>query len=232
MSTLNPTKKVSRRHELREDKVVTFYARALQVYENQRSLVFAVAGGIVVIILLIVGWSFYQANRADQALQAMTTAVQRYENGDYQAAIDGDASFMGLIEIAESYGGTDAGNLARYYAADALFRTGDHERSLEWFQAYDKSADYLGASAFAGEAAIRELNDEHERAGELFQRAATVYPSEITAPGYLMSAARAYKAAGENDRAIEMYERIRDDYPDSQQAQSVDYYIALLTRGG
>ena len=58
MSTLNPTRKVSRRHELREDTVVTAYARALGYFENNRSVVFGAAAVILLIATLIVGLSW------------------------------------------------------------------------------------------------------------------------------------------------------------------------------
>lgn len=228
MSTLNPTRKVSRRHELREDRVVTMSARAIDFYEDNRNLVYGVIAAIVVIALLAIGLAWNSARKNDEALERMATAVQRYEAGEYQAALDGDISFMGLLDIADEYGGTDAGNLATFYAADALFRVGDMERSLEYFRDYDKEADYLGASAFAGEAAIHELRDEFSRAGDLYMRAANVFESEITSPDYLMKAARAYERGGEMDDAVNAYEQIKEDYPDSQAASGVDFHLARL----
>lgn len=228
MSTLNPTRKVSRRQELREDRVVTMSARAIDFYENNRNLVYGIIAAIVVVALLAVGLAWNSARRNDEALERMATAVQRYEAGAYQAALDGDISFMGLLDIADEYGGTDAGNLARFYAADALFRVGDLERSLEYFRDYDKEADYLGASAFAGEAAIHEMQEDFSRAGDLYVRAANVFESDITSPDYLLKAGRAYERAGEIDEAMEAYERIREDFPDSQAASNVDFHLARL----
>jgi len=226
MSTLNPTRKVSRRHELREDTVVTFYARALGYFENNRNTVFGVAGGIVLIVLALLGYSWMQSNNNEKALSQMAVAVQKYEAGEFQASLDGDASFLGMIEIADSYGSTNSGNLAKFYAADALFRVGDMERALEYFESFSKGSDYLGASAYAGEAAIHELNGDQKKAGDLFVRAATVFESEITSPMYFENAARAYAAAGDKGKARSAYESIRDDYPNSQAARNVDFYLA------
>ena len=228
MSTLNPTRKVSRRQELREDKVVTFYARALDFYENNRNLVYGIGVAIVIVALLIAGMAWNSARRNDQALERMATAVQQYEAGNYQIALDGDISFMGLVDIAEEYGGTDSGNLAKFYAADALFRVGDLDRALEYFRSYDKEGDYLGASAFAGEAAIHEVQGDFDRAGNLYMRAATVFESEITSPDYLLKAGRAFEKAGEIDNAEEAYEELKESYPDSPEARDADFYLARL----
>ena len=231
MSTLTPTRKVSRRQELREDKVVTFYASVLDIFENNRQAVIGAGAAVLVVILLAMGWNWYQGNLNDQALSEMADAVSLYEAGSFQAALDGDASFLGLIDVVDAYGGTDSGNLARFYAADALFRTGDLEAALDMFESYSKGNDYIGASAFAGEAAIHEAQGNHERAGDLYMRAANVYASEITSPMYLSNAARAYTAAGETADAVDALEAIADDYADSQAARSVEYKLAMLNAG-
>lgn len=228
MSTLNPTRKVSRRQELRQDTVVTFYARALDVLEYHRQTVYGVAGGIVALVVLVLAWNWYQGSQNETALSEMAEAVRLYEAGSWQAALDGDLSFNGLLDIADSYGSTPSGNLATFYAADALFRVGDMDRALEYFEAYDKGSDYIGASAFAGEAAIHELQGDNETAGDLYMRAANVYSSDITSPMYLSNAARAYAAAGNADDAADALEMIRDDYPDSQVARNVEFRLAAL----
>ena len=228
MSTLNPTRKVSRRHELREDTVVTAYARALGYFENNRSVVFGAAAVILLIATLIVGLSWNQGRQNEKALSEMAVAVQHFESGDFQAALDGDASFTGLVEIADRYGSTDSGNLANYYAGDAFFRVGDLDQALEYFEAFSKDANYLGASAFAGEASIHELKGDPAKAGDLFARAARVFESDITSPMFLESAARAYVAAGNTKKAIDAYESIQEDFPASSQAQNVAFLLAQL----
>ena len=229
MTTLGPTRKVSRRQELREDKVITFYAGAIDFFENHRSTVYFALGGIVVVLISALGFSYIQSSRNDEAVTLMVKAVALYETGQYQAAIDGDASFTGLVEVAEEFGGTDAGNLARYYAADALFRSGDMTRALSFFEHYDRSSNYLGASAYAGEAAIHEMNDNYERAGELYMQAASIFSSRVTSPEYLLNAGRAYEKAGNLEGARRAYEHVRDDYSDSQQARDIDFFLARIT---
>ena len=149
MSTLSPTRKVSRRHELREDKVVTFYARALGFIENNRNLVYGILAAVVAIVAWVFGYSYMQSNRNSEALQLMTVAVSRYEAGEYTSALDGDMSFTGLREITEDFESTTAGNLALFYAADASFRMGNLDEALDFFQSYNKGSNFLGASALA-----------------------------------------------------------------------------------
>lgn len=226
MSTLNPTRKVSRKRELREDTVITFYARALGYFENNRNVVFSTLAGIVVLVAVIMGMSWMNATNNAKALTEMAVAVQKFEAGEFQASLDGDASFTGMIVIADKYGSSASGNLARFYVADAFFRVGNMDSALEYFEAYSKGSDYLGASAYAGEAAIHELNGELKKAGDLFLKAANIFSSDITSPMYLESAARAYGAAGEAGKALSAYETIKEDYPDTQAARNADFFLA------
>lgn len=231
MSTLTPTRKVSRRHELREDKVITFSSRVLEYIELNRTKAYSIFGGICLIVALSLYWNYSQASDNEVATSEMAMAVSRYEAGEYAVALDGDINFTGLLEVADEYGGTDAGNLAKFYAADALFRLAEFGRALPLFQDVKKDANYIGASALAGEAAIHEINGEYETAGDLFVRSANLFNSAVAGPEYLLSAGRAYEKAGSLDKARRAYEQVREDYPTAVQARDIDFYIGRATAG-
>ena len=210
MSTLNPTKKISRRQELRKDTVVTFYARLWQFFDQNRKLVYGILAGVVVVILALIGYGVYNNAQQKEALAKMAGAVQAYEQGNYREALDGTADYVGLLAIIDDYGSTDAGNLARFYAADALFRLGEYDEALKYFRAFDAPDEVLGASALAGEAAIYEHKGEFERAGDLYRKAAEMVDTDLISAQYLLDAARAYEKAGDYDEAREVYEEIRE----------------------
>lgn len=227
MSTMiNPPRKISKRHELRSDTVVTFYARAWDYYEKNKTVVYLAAAALVLVILAIIGWFYYQGQRADEAQRLLGQIVGVYESGDYRAALDGTERATGLLEIADDYGSTSAGNLARFYAADALYNLGEYDEALRYFRAFDKSRDFIGASALAGEAAVNENKGEFERAGDLYRRASQHFENELTSPQYLVDAGRAYEEAGAIDKAISAYNSIQERYPESSQANSVEIYVA------
>jgi tetratricopeptide (TPR) repeat protein len=226
MSTLKPPKSISRRQELREDKVVTAYARAYQFADENRTMIYAAIAGIIVLILLIVGWVWYQNRQGEIAQDHLGRILTVYERGDYRQALDGTEARLGLRAIADDFGRTDAGNMARFYAADAHYQLGEYDQAREYFARFSKSDDLIGASALAGEAAIYESRGEFRRAGDLYRRAAQHYESAASSPQYFLSAGRAYEAAGEYDRARDAYQAIVDNFPESQLAANVDAYIA------
>ncbi|MEZ4700888.1 MAG: tetratricopeptide repeat protein [Rhodothermales bacterium] len=228
MATHKAPQRITRRHELREDKVITFYSRVWTFFDENRTLVFGVVGVIVLLFIIGAGFSLYQDKKADQAQTAMAAAVRAYERADYQTALDGDESNAGLLDVARQYGGTPAGNLAAYYAGDALYRQGKFEEALAYFDDFDKRDNVLGAAAYAAEAAIYENTGDFARAGERYERAASTFATDFTTPQYLLSAGRAYEKAANFSKARAMYQRISDDFPESTEAREIEYYLARV----
>ena len=228
MATLKAPKTISRRQELRKDAVTTVWVRIQEVFYGNRGIAWAVAGGIVAIVAGILGWDFLQGARGVQADEALGGIIRTYENGDYQLALDGTATAVGLLEIIDDYGSTPAGNIARFYAADASYRLGDYETALEFFEDYNGGDDLLGASALAGQAAIYELSADFERAADLYVRAAEAVDNSLVSPIYWMSAGLAYEKAGVFEDAETAFRTIKDTYPESEEAKDIDFYLGRV----
>lgn len=228
MSTYKPPSRKTRHQELREDKVVTLYTRFLAYFEENRGVVFGILGGLVLLVIIGFGYGFFKDNRESQAQQELARAVRLYEANDYRGALDGTDDVTGLLEVAESYRGTKAGNLARFYAADAYFQLGENEQALTFFQQFDHSEDALGAGAYAGEAAIYENMGNHAEAADRYQKAALIFENDFTSPRYLESAGRNYEEAGDFSKAQNAYGLIKERFPDSEQAQNVEMFMARV----
>lgn len=228
MSTYKAPKRKNRRTELREDKVVTFYTRFLDFFEDNRGLVFGILGAIALLVVMSFGYGIFKDHKEGQAQEALAGAVRLYEAGNYSGAIDGADGVTGLVGVADQFGSTKAGNLAQYYAADAYYKLGDNESALKFFRSFDKGDDALGAAAYAGEAAINESNGDYSEAGDLYERAALAYESEFTSGRYLQSAGRNYELAGDFANARAAYELIKNQFPESTQANDVDMLLARV----
>ncbi len=225
-TTSSTTARPSKRQEGREDRLVTFYARAWGFFDRNKTLVYGALAGLVLLVFLIAGYLYYQSQQAEEAETRLGQIVGVYERGEYQSALDGTGDRLGLLAIAEEYGSTPSGNLAHFYAADALYQLGEYDRALEHFQAYDKEENLLGASAIAGEAAIYANRGAFAEAAERYEEAAGFLESEATSPAYLLSAGRAYEEAGNFSAAIAAYEEIGERYPETSEAQEAQRYLA------
>ena len=95
-------------------------------YQKQITIVLAV------IVLGAGGWygyrSFVQKPKAEKAIDAMFRAEEYYRMDSLHKALNGDGINAGFLKVIKEYGGTDAGNLARFYAGDCYLRTGDFNK--------------------------------------------------------------------------------------------------------
>lgn len=228
MSALKTPEKTSRRQELRRNWLVQLYAQALLLYEDHRQLVYGLGVGVLALILAVPGYMYYQQRQAQQASELMGEILPAYEQGNYEQALNGTAQQAGLLTIADEYGNTDPGNLASFYAANALYEQGEYDRALQYFQQFEKGNDFIAASAYAAEGAIYETRGNMETAAQRFEQAAEQYPNKLSAPRYLIEAGKAYEEAGQYGAAERVYQRVKDEYPDTEQAEEVDRYLARV----
>lgn len=227
---LRPKKKISKR-EMKEDALVKTYVQATTFFETHKK---NITTGLVIALVVVAGGFFYAKNRAadnERALTDLARVYQLYDNGQYQIAIDGvpERNIPGLKSIVENYGGTDGGNLARFYLANAYFQTGKYDEALEEFDDFSTSEQMLEVSRLAGIAACHEAKGEYRDAATSFEKAATSYTKDVNAAENLNHAAANYALAGDKEKALELYKKLKKNYPTTSAAREADRYIAQLS---
>jgi tetratricopeptide (TPR) repeat protein len=226
---LSPKKKISKR-ELKEDALVTTYVKVTGFYErNKKNISIAVT----VVAVLIIASVIFVKNRADNNERASAQLGQvfpLYDNGQYQQAIDGvpENNIPGLKTIVDNYGGLRAGNYARFYLANAYYHLGTFDKALDQFEDFSPSDDVLAVSRLSGIASCYEAMGKYKDAAEHFEEAGTKYAEDVNAAENLANAARNYGLAGDKETAIDLYKKLKQNYPTSAFARDADRFIAGL----
>ncbi|MES3630129.1 MAG: tetratricopeptide repeat protein [Longimonas sp.] len=228
MSSLKTPEKSSRRKELRSNSIVDLYARSVLFFEENKNAIYAAGVGLVVLIAAV-GVYFWNVQQTEAEAQRHLGQIERlYAMGEYERALQGTGDLMGLLEIADTYSGTDAGNLAVFYVANAYLRNDLPDEAMTYLERFDKDRDLIGASALAAEASIFEDRGDYETAGARYERAAEFASSAHVSPQYLMNAGRAYEAAGNLEQARRVYSQIQTEYADSPEAERVQRFLARV----
>ena len=223
---LRPSKKISRR-ELKEDKLVTTYSKVTSYYEqNKRTISIALLAVILVTVAIVV----YVRNRTEASEKAFTAlgAIASYiDNGQYQTAIDGvpGRNIQGLRAIVENFGNSPGGELARFQLASSLQALGKYEEALEQYKSFSPPSVLLDAGRYAGLGACYEALKDYRDAGSEFESAAAVASTDPRVPEFLHNAARNYAAAGEKERAVELWKRLKKTHPASAYGRDAERYI-------
>lgn len=190
---------------------------------------------LIVLGLVIYGYrAMVQQPRVEQAAVLLAEAQARFnaETPDYELALQGDEEGAGFLEVIEQYGATPSGNLAKHYAGVCYLKGGDLE------QAADYLADYSAVDGLAGEIInaqnlglrgdIAVAQEDYAGAVALYEKAVKASKNNLTAPLYLRKAGQAAQAAGDNAKALALYERITVEYPASMEARDAEKLIGTI----
>lgn len=188
--------------------------------------------GLAVAIALLIGgffgYRYYLDRQNDTAQEEMFQAVFYFEADSLNLALNGDGNNYGFLEIVDEFGGTDAANLAHYYSGVIYLKQGDYEEAIAHLSDFSASDLLVQAKAYAlvGDAHM-EL-EQYGEAAEQYEKAADYEPNEFFTPQYLKKAALAHQANNNLASAAAAYERIVDEFPQSNEFQEAQKQYARL----
>lgn len=198
-----------------------------QFIERNQRIITYVIGGLIVVTLLVFGYrKFVTLPKEKTAQKALYIPQLYFEQDSLELALNGAGESMGFLGVIEDYGSTEAGNLAQYYAGVCFLNLGDYDeaiRHLKKFSGDDLIMPGMALGAI-GDAYI-QLNDLDE-AISYYERAARENENEFTTPTFLLKAGWAYEVNENYKKALEMYEKLKSDYPKAREARDIDKYIA------
>jgi len=194
---------------------------------NNQKIISIVVGAIVVVILAYFGFQrYYLQPKTLEAQEQMYMAQKYFESDSLDKALFGDGNSLGFIDIADEYGITKPGKLSNYYAGISYLKKGEYNEALEYLGDFESDDHIIGpmAKGAMGDAYL-ELGDR-ERATSYYLDAANLVDNDFTSPMFLFKAGQVFEIMGEYDDAIDVYTRIKDDYPRSNEGRTIDKNIA------
>ncbi len=196
------------------------------VRENQRSLTFIIGAVLALIVIYFAYQKFYLAPREVEASNQMYVAQDFWDKKEWDKAIKGDAGYPGFAKIVDEYSNTKAANLAYYYLGVAYLNKGEYKKAVDNFTNYRGDDLIIAAQALGntGDAYV-ELKD-YDKAATYYKKAADKGNNNFISPIYLKKLALVYEAQKKYSDALESYQKIKTDFPESSEASSIDKYIA------
>jgi tetratricopeptide (TPR) repeat protein len=201
------------------------------VRENKKSL--SIIGlAILGVVAAYLGYNqFIVKPQEEQAQEEMFIAEQYFGQDSIALALNGDGSYPGFQEIVDNYGSAPSGNLAQYYLGMSLLKKGDFEAAIEALKSYDAEDDITGALALGAIAgAYIELGNNDE-ALSFFEKAIDYDENNFTTPLFMMKAGLVHELKNEPQAALDLYNKIKSDYPTSTEARDIEKYIGRAEAG-
>jgi tetratricopeptide (TPR) repeat protein len=205
------------------------------VAKNQNYII----GIVGAVALVTIGYLAYQKFIAEpkqlEAADEMFVAQQNFQQATdgvasdslYKLSLNGSEGKFGFIKIADEYSGTDAGNLANYYAGMAYLNTGKYTEAIDYLSEFKSEDVVLSSLAIGAIGDAYAENNQPEDALKNYSKAAETNKNDFTTPRFLLKAGKTALALGKKEDALKYFTTIKDNYDASPEAASVDVLIGL-----
>ncbi len=204
-------------------------------FENNGKKLTTVIVALIALAVVIFGYKgLIVEPRMEKASEMLYSAqlLLEGEAPDYALALEGDEAAPGFLEVADSFGSTPSGNLAKHYAGICYLHTGDMASAAKYLAQFKAVKGAVGSVINAqnlglqGDVAVE--GDNYTEAVKFFQKAAKASDNMLTTPTYLFKAALASVAAGDKAGAKSLFEEIVASYPGTAEANNASKYLATM----
>lgn len=204
--------------------------------ENKKGL--AIGGGVLAVVILVVVFIFakWLPERELKAQNDIYMAQFAFAKDSFNLALNGGKtsdgkSYKGFVQVASDYGWTTTGKLANLYAGICYLNMKKFPEAVTYLEKGKVSDPILGALR------LNDLGDAHAEMGKMddaigyYEKAAAYSDNDKFAPYYLFKAGMAYEKQNKLADAKKAYEKIRDQYPNSDEGRDIEKYIIRVSAG-
>ncbi|NCI50237.1 tetratricopeptide repeat protein [Sediminibacterium roseum] len=190
---------------------------------------------IAVIVIGVGGWYGYKKliaePKEEQAADALFKSQQYFSADSSKLVLNGDGgSSKGVLYVINNYGGTKAGNLAKFYAGVSYMKLGDFNNAVKYLKDFSTDAKQVEAKALAclGDS-YSELNKKEDAVAAYKKAAGTIESDQANAAEYLFRAAALEEVNGKTKEALDLYKELKEKYPATDKGVQADKYIYRLS---
>ncbi|HLF51500.1 tetratricopeptide repeat protein [Flavobacterium sp.] len=196
-------------------------------------------GVVAAVALVTVGYVLYQKfivePKQDEAANEMFIAQQNFQKATdgtksdslYNLALKGSEGKFGFVDIADKYSGTDAGNLANYYAGMAYLNTGKYTEAITYLEKFSSKDMVLSALAKGAIGDAYSQKNQPKEALEYYIKAAEANKNDFTTPRFLLKAGQTALTTGNKTDALKYFTEIKEKYEATPEAANIDALIGL-----
>ena len=198
------------------------------IEKNQKLLINIGIALVIIVLGFYAVRNYYILPREADATGQMFMAQKYFEKDSLKQALNGDGNYPGFLSIIDDYKWTSASNLAHYYAGICYLKQGKFQDAIDQLKSFSGKDELVAPMAVGAIGdAYMELNQPDKAVSE-YEKAANLRDNKFTTSMFLLKAAFAYEELKNNDKAIELYTKIKTKYPNSIEAADVDKYIAKI----
>ena len=196
------------------------------IEDNQKPLTYIVLAVVIILAGYLGAKKFIVSPKEKEAQAQIFMAEAYFEKDSFNLALHGDGDYLGVLDIIDNYKITKTARLATYYAGISYLRLGEYEQAIDYLQKFKSKDDMIKPVSIGaiGDAYV-EL-DDYDKGIANYLKAANTAENSFLTPLYLQKAGELLELQDKPAEALKHYQRIKLDYPDSNEGRQIDKYIA------
>ena len=212
-------------------------SRSEQWVAKNQSYILGTIGVIAVAVLGYLAYNQFVQNPKEESASNELFYPQQYfaqalndpiaKDSLYNLALNGAEGKYGFLDIIDEYSGTKAANLAEYSAGMAYLNMQQYEDAIDHLENFSSDDIILGALAKGG------IGDAFVQLGQpgdalsYYEKALAHSTNNYTTPKYLYKAGITAIEIDQKDKALQYFQRIKDEFPNADEASSIDAFIGM-----
>jgi tetratricopeptide (TPR) repeat protein len=139
--------------------------------------------------------------------------------------LEGADGKYGFLDIASSYSGTDAGNLANYYAGVSYLQMKQYDKAIEFLSKFNSDDEILAPVSLGAIGDAFSDIDQQEDALDYYEKAASKKANDFTTPLFLYKAGQTAMMLKKYSKAEQLFTQIKENYSKSDQGKDIEKFI-------
>ena len=214
-------------------------SKSEQFVIKYQNVIFIVLAAIVAFILGFLAYQKYvktpkEKEAANELAFPKTYFEEAMVNGVaadslFTLGLNGADGKYGFVDVADKFSGTKAGNLANYYAGISYLKLKQYKEAIAHLEKFSSDDELLGpvAKGAIGDA-FADIN-QPEDALDYYLQAAKLRDNNFSTPLFLFKAGNTAMVLENYSKALDLFEQIKNNYPNSEEAKNIDTYINKAT---
>jgi predicted negative regulator of RcsB-dependent stress response len=228
------------RKDLKKDEIRDTLVQGVESVASHQQLLWLVLSVALIVALAVFGWSSYTRRQTAKAAASLDDAMKIYQariRAAGEPAEPGELTYVDeknkftdaerkFLDVANQYGRTRPGQIARYYAALSEAQIKKFSEAEKNLQQLDSSADEnLGSLARFQLAAVYDQDNKGGQAVDLYKKLADKPSVFVPKPLVLLTLADHYSKS-DPAQAAKLYNQVKQEFPDA--AEQADRGLELL----
>jgi TolA-binding protein len=185
------------------------------------------------VIAAIVAGAFYLTQiflpeREAEAQDALFMAQINFEKKNFDLALNGDGKNKGFNYVKDNFSFTKASDLAGLYAGLCNLNLGKYDKAIEDLKGYSTNVEEIQAVAYSALGDAYSEKNNMTDAVTYYEKAAKASTNTSLAPRLILKAGKAFELAKNNEKALEMYKYLEQEFPGAEETQFTQLLIAKL----